>query len=84
MFSWLLMFSDKYWTPIFCFLSFNLFAMLGNLITEWLRFVSSHSLVLFPCLSIPRPIPAGMVIMNHSSQPRHIPLFQVQDQFTNE
>lgn len=30
--------SDTYWTPVFCFLSFNLFAMLGNLFTECLRF----------------------------------------------
>ncbi|KAL8618131.1 hypothetical protein ACOMHN_034358 [Nucella lapillus] len=30
--------SDLYWTPVFCFLSFNLFAMLGNLLTERLRF----------------------------------------------
>lgn len=29
--------SDLYWTPIFCFLSFNLFAMLGNLVTECIR-----------------------------------------------
>ncbi|KAL8613124.1 hypothetical protein ACOMHN_035065 [Nucella lapillus] len=29
--------SDTYWTPVFCFLSFNLFAMLGNLTTECVR-----------------------------------------------
>ncbi|KAL8618130.1 hypothetical protein ACOMHN_034357 [Nucella lapillus] len=29
---------DIYWTPVFCYLSFNLFAMLGNLLTEMLHF----------------------------------------------
>nr|KAG5699011.1 hypothetical protein BaRGS_025405 [Batillaria attramentaria] len=31
---------EHYWPAVFCFLNFNLFAMLGNLITEWLRVVS--------------------------------------------
>ncbi|XP_076460440.1 equilibrative nucleoside transporter 1-like isoform X2 [Babylonia areolata] len=30
--------SDVYWTPVFCFLNFNLFAMLGNLLTEFRHF----------------------------------------------
>lgn len=29
---------DVYWTPIFCFLSFNLFAMVGYLFTELIKF----------------------------------------------
>ena len=32
--------SEKYYTPITCFLTFNLSAVLGNLIPSILRFVS--------------------------------------------
>ncbi|ESO95122.1 hypothetical protein LOTGIDRAFT_117641 [Lottia gigantea] len=30
--------SDAYWAPIFCFLNFNFFAMLGNFVTEFIKF----------------------------------------------
>ncbi|KAL5022672.1 hypothetical protein ScPMuIL_001827 [Solemya velum] len=29
--------SDTYWAPIFCFLNFNLFAFLGNLVSEFIK-----------------------------------------------
>ena len=32
--------SSGYWTTIFCFLTFNLFAFLGNLVSEWIKWVS--------------------------------------------
>jgi hypothetical protein len=33
--------SAKYYTPIICFLTFNIFAVLGNLVPSLFRFVSS-------------------------------------------
>ncbi|XP_064600269.1 equilibrative nucleoside transporter 1-like [Liolophura sinensis] len=30
--------SDDYWVAVFCFLSFNVFAFLGNLMSEWIKF----------------------------------------------
>ncbi|CAG2232951.1 ENT1_2_3 [Mytilus edulis] len=38
---------DQYWAPIFCFLSFNLFAFLGNLTSEFIR-VPGHRWVWIP------------------------------------
>lgn len=28
---------DKYWVAVFCFLSFNVFAFLGNIVSEWVK-----------------------------------------------
>lgn len=39
--------SDNFWAPIFCFLSFNLFAFLGNLASEFVR-VPSQKWVWIP------------------------------------
>lgn len=33
----LVSFTDKYWVAVFCFLSFNVFAFLGNIVSEWVK-----------------------------------------------
>lgn len=38
--------SKKFFTPITCFLTFNVFAMLGSLATSWVQWVSFKSIVL--------------------------------------
>lgn len=38
---------DKFWAPIFCFLSFNVFAVLGNLTSEFIR-LPGHKWVWIP------------------------------------
>lgn len=30
-------FVELYWVPVFCFLSFNLFAFIGNIVSQWIK-----------------------------------------------
>lgn len=47
----LVSFTDKYWVAVFCFLSFNVFAFLGNIVSEWVKVVSMIY-DLFYCISL--------------------------------
>ena len=42
--------SDKYFSPIFCFLFFNLFATVGNFIAQWVQIPGPKYLIIFSLL----------------------------------
>lgn len=45
-------FSPKYFTSVFCFLNFNFFAMVGNILPNFIKFPSSKRLWIPVCLRL--------------------------------